>query len=151
MSEAEDIVQTTIIKLWNNIEQLNKIDNIENYLYRCVKNACLNFLRNNKSRINHISEIDIALLEIANEQINDTDEKYEQIEKAIEALPLQCKQILELNRFEGLSYKEIATKLNISHRTVDSHLCNAMKQIRKKLNPTLTCSIIFLISMLKQL
>lgn len=55
---------------------------------------------------------------------------------AIEALPLRCREVLLLHRFEGLSYAEIGQRLGISRNTVMVHLANAMTALRRRLRDT---------------
>ncbi|MBK8807133.1 MAG: RNA polymerase sigma-70 factor [Bacteroidales bacterium] len=132
---AEDVVQNTLIKIWNRVDELKEIKSYKAYLFQAVHNACINAMRDKNYKNASLSEIDLELLEIANDVADVDNEKIEQIKSVVASLPTQCKKIFELNRFEGYSYKEIAQKLNISHRTVDSHLNSAMKHLREKLNP----------------
>lgn len=146
IEESEDVVQTTLIKLWNRIDDFSNVSAIKTYLFRSIQNACLNYLRDNKLRKQTISSIDIELLEIASDSTDFfDDEKYDEVKKAIEMLPAQSKKILELNRFDGFSYKEIADQLNISHRTVDSHLTIAMRHLREHLKPIFITVIVLFI------
>ena len=55
------------------------------------------------------------------------------LHQEIEKLPTQCKKIFKLNRFEHLKYKEIAVLLRLSERTVENHIANALRVLRKAL------------------
>ena len=77
-------------------------------------------------------------------------EQCREIEQAIEQLPAQCRTVLELNRMQGFTYKEIAEQLQISHRTVDSHLTHATRLLRQKLKgiaPATVFGLIFILIM----
>ena len=131
--DAQDIVQQTLIQLWEKNEKLQNTEYLRTYIFHCVHNACLNKIRDIKIKPMTDSEeyLHTLKMEFTDELIS--EEQCVEIEEAISQLPTQCRTVFELNRLQGLSYKEIATQLNISHRTVDSHLTNATKQLRKKL------------------
>ena len=133
LDDAEDLVQQTMIQLWNQYEKLLEIEKLRSYLFRTVHNAGLNHIRND--RMKALTESEEYLHD---QQWEFTDELISQeqctiIEDAIAELPNQCRTVLEMNRMQGLSYKEIAIQLNISHRTVDTHLTNATRALRQKL------------------
>ena len=131
--DAQDLVQQTIIKLWEQQDKLQNAEYLHTYLYRCVHHAGLNSVRNNKLKAHSQSDEILQDLhwEFTDELIS--QEQCNEIEIAIKELPSQCRTVLELNRMQGLSYKQIAEKLSISHRTVDSHLTNATRILRQKL------------------
>ena len=143
--EAEDIIQSMLVRLWDRQDQLCAAANLRAYLYRSARNASLNALRN-KTDNKSLSDLDCELLDIANDTGDPQPARFDCVAQAIEALPPQCKRIFELNRLEGYSYKEIAEKLNISHRTVDTHLTSAMRTLREKLSPAYTFIVLFIIS-----
>ena len=61
------------------------------------------------------------------------DRKTEHLRKEIDLLPSKCKEIFVLSKFEGMKYKEIATQLNISIKTVESQMSIALSKLRKEL------------------
>ena len=62
----------------------------------------------------------------------------EKIKEVIESLPGKCREVFELNRFDGLKYGEIAAKLGISVKTVEHQMSKALKVLREKLARYLT-------------
>jgi RNA polymerase sigma-70 factor, ECF subfamily len=133
LDDAQDLVQKTMIHLWGQYEKLITIEHLKSYLFRCVHYAGLNSLRDDKMKALTESEEFLHDLqwEFTDELIS--KEMCNEIEQAIAQLPPQCRKVLEMNRLQGLSYKEIAEILNISHRTVDTHLTNATRALRLKL------------------
>lgn len=146
-ADAEECVQRTLIHLWGKKDELQKVSAFKTYLYRSVHNTCLNALRDNKMKKQLIDDTDFELLDITFDAADIYHEQLEQVTRAIEELPPQCRKILELNRFQGMSYKEIAAQLNISHRTVDAHLASAMRILREKLLPVFASISVCIISL----
>ncbi len=136
---AEEIVEDIFIHLWINAK--NQVINfsLKSYLYRSVHNNCLKYIdklkTERKGRQNlHYTLIDNELLQPAtNDQpIYDliAQELEEKAAKVLESLPNQCKEIYSLNRFENLSYSEIAKKLNITVGTVKTQMSRAFQKFR---------------------
>jgi RNA polymerase sigma-70 factor, ECF subfamily len=132
---AEEVVQIVFCKLWNSQNQQNVNDpGIGAYLYRSVLNESLNQLRIEKRDTllkNEYLETIVPIEEFADlasqEQLNSN------LEKAIENLPDKTKEVFMLSRYESLSYKEIALRLNISLKGVEFHMAKALKQLRTEL------------------
>lgn len=130
---AEEIVQDVFLKIWENPEGLNEIKSINSYLYRSVINASINYLNRQKNIERHHLKIASDYSEESLVELDEENELIVLINDEIEKLPAQCKKIFKLSRFEHLKYKEIATLLNISERTVENHIANALKQLRTEL------------------
>jgi RNA polymerase sigma-70 factor, ECF subfamily len=130
---AEEIVQELFVKLWEKREQISIETSLKNYLFRSVKNLCLNFIQHNKTKIQHAQ---IVLSEVES-NFSDDDVYPEidlafKIEESINSLPEKRKEIFRLSRQEGLKYHEIAEKLNISIKTVETQMSLAIKTLRDK-------------------
>jgi RNA polymerase sigma-70 factor (family 1) len=128
---AEEIVQDVFLKIWENPKNLEEIQSIKSYLYRSVINASINYV--NRQRNIELHHHKIAA-EASEEELNYLDEENEMIvllHQEINKLPPQCQKVFKLNRFEHLKYKEIATLLDISERTVENHISVALKTLRK--------------------
>jgi len=148
--DAQDLVQQTMIRLWEQHDKLQKTEYIRTYLFHCVHNASLNQIRSKKLQTKSESAEFLQNLqwEFTDEMIS--KEQCREIEQAIEQLPAQCRTVLELNRMQGFTYKEIAEQLQISHRTVDSHLTHATRLLRQKLKgiaPATVFGLIFILIM----
>ncbi|MDO5970771.1 RNA polymerase sigma-70 factor [Flavivirga aquimarina] len=132
LQEAEDIVQQTFIILWTNRRKINTEKQIKSYLYRITHNTYIDSYRKQKHRDAFFDELKERAL---NSRINDDteiiDQRISKLKTIVESLPERCKEILQMNKFEGLKYKEIAEQLDVSVKTVESHIYTAFKKIRE--------------------
>ena len=131
---AEDIVQDVFLSMWMNRKKLDPDKNIKTYLYTVVRNRSLNYMRHLKVE----QQYRIDNIESSNDK-NSPDEviKYEEFQTAIEnsinELPLKCRIIFCMNRFDKLKYSEIAEIQKISVKTVETHMSHALKHLKKQL------------------
>lgn len=134
---AEEIVSDVYVKIWGNRKDLLKVKNIKSYLFISVKNGCLSYLRKSKNnKIISIDEFDdFSFLPIDGPE-DDLIEKetVNLIYNAIEKLPPKCKMAFTLAKVNGLKYKEIAEVMNVSEKTVNNHLVNAVGRISQILS-----------------
>jgi len=131
---CEDIVQELFVKIWLKRKNLKSISSIKSYLYTAVRNGAFQYLRHEK--VKQKSEATIKSLYTFNqtpEQKMHEEELTNTIQSAIEELPEKCQMIFKLNRFDGLSYSEIAEVENISVNTVKTQMGRAFKFLRKRL------------------
>ena len=135
LSSAEDIVQDTFVKLWEDHENLNVTVSLKSILLKTIQNKCIDWHRHKKIVNNHSTYIidNSPLYEYDTDNYVLRSELEEGIEKAIVNLPEKFKEAFEMNRFEGLKYQEIAAKLNVSIRTVEVRICKALELLRKSL------------------
>jgi RNA polymerase sigma-70 factor (ECF subfamily) len=140
---AEETVQETLIKIWNERVNLEVTENIKSYLYQSVHNHAINKLvqRNTqKFSVNKTATTEFWHLLTDNYSYNaflveklealDTEKA---IEKVVEELPEQCRQIFKLSKFENKPNDEIAAFLNISVNTVRTQLYRALEKIKEAL------------------
>ena len=131
---AEEVVQNFFVKLWEKKEQINIDTSLQNYLFRSVKNHCLNHIKHNVIKENYIKlkEKEIELETDYDAHFLEVD-LAKKIEESIHSLPEKRREIFQLSRKEGLKYREIAEKLNISIKTVEAQMGLAIKGLREKL------------------
>lgn len=134
---AEEIVGDMFLKLWERREQLNIRTSVESYLTASVHHQSVNYLKHlvveEKYRQSVLYQLDnMDLLYPNNDPLAPliTEETTREIERAIEELPAQCREIFRLNKFEELSYDEIAEKLGVSINTVRTQIVRAMRKLR---------------------
>ncbi len=140
--DANDIVQSVFLTLWEKRETLAPNTNLTNFLITLTKNQCLNFLNHLKARTNYLfsqerSWKEIQLNYYALERFNANKLIFTELEgsiqKAIDSLPGQASEIFKMSRFEGFKYAEIADKLGISIKTVEKKMSIALEFLREAL------------------
>lgn len=146
VSLAEDIVQEVFLKVWDKRDTLALHGASHAYLYRSCYNTALNFLKKQKPQYELSSvPIDICSDDGAEKALLflETEAK---ILAAIETLPPKTKSIFSLSRFEELSYKEIAERLEISLKSVEKHMGIALQRLREQLKDYLPGLLLILLS-----
>jgi len=135
LSSAEDIVQDTFIKLWEDHEKLIVTVSLKSILLKTIQNKCIDWHRHKKIINNHSTYIidNSPLYEYDTDNYVLRSELEGRIDKAIANLPDKFKEAFEMSRFEGLKYEEIAVKLNVSLRTVEVRISKALELLRKSL------------------
>lgn len=149
---AKNIVQDAFVKLWENKANINEGSSIFSFLLTITKYDCLNYLKHlqvenkfrkrteeNQKRL-ELNYSALQRLEIDN---IDYEKMMEIVEKTINSLPPQCQQVFRLSRFENLSNKEIADKLNISVKAVEANITRALKIFREKLKDYIVILVTF--------
>ncbi|WP_035757654.1 RNA polymerase sigma-70 factor [Hugenholtzia roseola] len=150
---AEDIVQEVFMKIWQKKESLQVDISPEAYLKRAVVNAAIDHFRKEKrqptaSMETLATELGESLSAQSSEKELLTQELDTKIQAAINTLPPQCRAVFVLNRFEQLSYKEVAEQMQISVKTVENQIGKALKVLRLHLADYL-CLLWFVIEIFK--
>jgi RNA polymerase sigma-70 factor (ECF subfamily) len=132
---AEEIVQEIFVKLWEKNNQLVVNGSIIAYISTSVKNSCLNYLKH-KAIVATYEKSEAVRFAFDNSE--NEEEMYDleletAIIKAIDELPPQRKKIFMFSRVDGLKYHEIAEKMDLSIKTIEAQMGQALKQLRVKL------------------
>lgn len=140
---SEDIVQSVFMKLWEMRHSL-EIRSFRSYFIQCVKNRCIDYLRSQevKNKFSH-QHSDLPLVEMPEDLWTKTDLN-EIIHQAIDKLPPRCREIFIMSRIDNLKTAEIAEKLDLSGRTVETQISKALKILRVELADYLTILVFFL-------
>lgn len=132
---AEDVVEEVFYKFLKHKAHINKIQNVDSYLFRMTKNESLNFLKSNKFAFQHqsVENVDDYHIQvgISPQEKLEGDEFENLVNDLIDAFPPKRKTIFKLSREEHLSYIEIAELLDISVKTVESHMSVALNNMRE--------------------
>ncbi len=132
---AEEVVDDVFLGLWQKRSTLHTIKNMNVYLYVAVRNASLNKLRSHKQMFTSIDEFPIEPVHLTFNPENElvTRELQQKVQEAIDRLPTRCKLIFKLVKEDGLSYKEAASILEVSTKTIDAQLYIALKKLSSSL------------------
>lgn len=134
-AEAEDIVQDTLIKVWNQRDSWERIGSIEAFSYTICRNLALDAAR----RSGHSHESLDA--EQHTEAMETTSNPYEQaaqqdryrlVRQLVDSLPEKQRACMQLRDFEGKSYKEVAAALGITEEQVKVNIFRARQAIKLK-------------------
>lgn len=134
LEDAEEIVQDTLLWLWENKKTLIIKTSLSAYLFKMIHHRALNRLAQQDA----INRANTLFYEKMQEMLQDTD--YYQIEEltrrikdAVNLLPPSYREAFVMHRFHDMSYKEIAAILNVSSKTVDYRIQQALKQLKIEL------------------
>ena len=132
---AEEIVQDLFFRIWKDREKIKIESSLNGYLFRSVHNSCLHYIEHNRIVAQHAEDMSFNEPEnIENpSDILNYKELQAKIALILERLPERCGKIFCMSRFEGLKYSEIAEKLSVSIKTVESNMGRALKEFRKEL------------------
>ncbi len=145
---SKSLVQEAFFKLWETRQKLKVGTNLNAYLYKSVRNICLNYLRHLKVTDKYAQNIITAEYKLNYEALKDKSaerlleaEILEHINSAVEKMTPQCQQLFIMSRFEGKSHKEIAKELCITEKTVENQIGKALKVARAELKEFLPITI----------
>jgi len=134
---AEDVVQETFVKIWESKQDLIGQPHVRFYLITAVRNNCISVLRKRKASQEVYSdqppEPDPEPFFTRTEQLQEMNERKEQILQVLNKLPPKCKEVFLLIKMQGMSYQQAATTLGISTKTVEHHMGKALKVLREGL------------------
>jgi len=140
-SIVDEVVMDVFFKVWEKRADITSVRNIETFLFVITRNLSLNVLRDNKKHVLEAieeSEIVIAKYEHTAEDGIISAEMLDELNRATEALPKQCKLVFKLIREEKLNREQVAEVLNVSIKTIDRHLGIAVSRIASALNIDIT-------------
>lgn len=144
--EAEELVQSVFLKVWENQKNIKKDTSFKSYLFTIAYNEICNLFRRRKYQQNFFDKSMIENPEASVETEDQIDFQFvsEQVEQIISRLPEKQKTIFRKSRQEGKSTKEIADELGLSPGTVDNYISESLKFIRTNLKDNQFSILLFI-------
>jgi RNA polymerase sigma-70 factor (ECF subfamily) len=131
---AEEIVQDLFLKIWKERATWSPTVSVKSYLYAAARNLALDYLKHKRvvEAWQRESSQDGFTATSPSELFN-RKQLQQAVRDAIASLPPRCRQVFQLSRQHGLTYREIATVLDLSIKTVETHMRRAFCSLRRQL------------------
>lgn len=137
---AEDVIEDLFFMIWEDRKTISNVSNIQSFLYKSVRNACLNILKSSyvsKRVFNPFTELEVTTTyENPIEELN-FKELNNALQETVNRLPEKCKLIFKMAKEDEMNHQEIADILGVKVCTVDRQLLLAKEKIKKALKPYL--------------
>ena len=130
---AQEIVQLCFIKFWERRKELTEIKEISGFLSTMVRNKSIDYLRKDNSKKTTVEDLKYSEQEYSQDNMAFSTELEEVLMEAILQLPPRCREAFEYSRFEGMTYAQIAKKMNISQKAVEALIARSLKILRSEL------------------
>lgn len=136
-SVSEDIVQDIFIYFWEKRGSIRMDTSVKSYLFRSSRNKYLNYIRNEKCHQSIKKDVKSYTETSVNqdELLIDSLQLEGIINSSIDNLPPRCREVYLLRKNDDLSYKEIASRMEISEKTVENQMTIALKKLKEQLAP----------------
>ena len=148
--EADDVVQDVLMNLWKKRNDIVISDSLASYLFLSVRNKAINVLKHNNAEDNMMSNLKLSLIdESIDYNAHLISELRKLIHKSLSELPYEQRRAFEMSRFEGKTYREIAREQNVSIKTVEYRISQALRRLETDLAdylPVFTGLLAFLFS-----
>lgn len=136
---TKEVLQDVFLKLWDNRQKLAEQTNLNAYLFTLTRNRCIDLIRRERLMLQFRTDKQDEYLRLtenfdalSDPILNDLFalELQDEINRAVSGLPEQCRKVFIMSRTNGLKNKEISVSLELSEKTVESHLTKALKTIK---------------------
>lgn len=127
---AEDIAQDTFVRFWNKIDTV-KTGGESAYVYQIAKNLLINHHQKEQVQLKFQQTTQIKSVSQNPQFLLEEKEFKTQIEQAISSLPEKQREVFLMNRIDGLTYREIAERLNLSQKAVEKRMHLALLALKK--------------------
>ncbi len=137
--DAENLVQDAFVDLWKSNQELDRIKNMNAYMFRLVRNRCLDYVKHRLIEQQYAKKVitqeehKLYVLDSYMESGIFMGDLEGDVKNSIDKLPQRCREIFVKSRFEGKKYREIAEEMNISENTVEIQMGIAIKRLRQSL------------------
>lgn len=136
---TKEVLQDVFLKLWDNRQKLAEQTNLNAYLFTLTRNRCIDLIRRERLMLQFRTDKQDEYLRLTEnfDALSDPIlddlfalELQAEINRAVSELPEQCRKVFIMSRTNGLKNKEISVSLELSEKTVESHLTKALKTIK---------------------
>lgn len=136
---TKEVLQDVFLKLWDNRQKLAEQTNLNAYLFTLTRNRCIDLIRRERLMLQFRTDKQDEYLRLTEnfDALSDPIlddlfalELQDEINRAVSGLPEQCRKVFIMSRTNGLKNKEISVSLELSEKTVESHLTKALKTIK---------------------
>lgn len=136
---TKEVLQDVFLKLWDNRQKLAEQTNLNAYLFTLTRNRCIDLIRRERLMLQFRTDKQDEYLRLTEnfDALSDPIlddlfalELQAEINRAVSGLPEQCRKVFIMSRTNGLKNKEISVSLELSEKTVESHLTKALKTIK---------------------
>jgi RNA polymerase sigma-70 factor (ECF subfamily) len=145
--DAEEVVQEVFMKIWHNHSSLNPGLSFKAYLFTIAYRQIAERFRKNLQEKQYLHEIateSIVFTEEMDERVNYRS-LLDLVERIIQQLPERQKEVIILRKMDGLTISEIATRLDISPKTVEHHITEALKNLKTGLDAESISGLLFFV------
>lgn len=127
---AKDVVQALFVAIWEDQKKLTNVRSLKYYLYQAVKNNTLQYIHSHRfTELQEAVILELVYVDTTDEEISFKEQSAE-LQRRLAALPPRRREIFIMNRYDQLSKEEIAQRLGLSIRTVETHIGNALKSLK---------------------
>jgi RNA polymerase sigma-70 factor (ECF subfamily) len=142
---SEEIVQELFVALWSKRESLHISSSLESYLFSAAKYKILSFMRSEHVRRKYALEFTLFLsnhYDNSVQELTDLHDLQQTLDEKIAELPAKCQTAFRLSRIEHEPIPRIAERMNISTRSVENYITQALRHLRTSLGELLAVLIL---------
>ncbi len=131
--ECEDVVQDVFFNIWKSRKSLKIHSSFRNFLVTSVRNSCTDYIRKQDSHNRYVENQTVLPTSPSPVDVYTTNELQEMLQKALDKLSPNIQQAFDMSRNKNMTYREIAAEMDISPKTVESYISQALKTLREEL------------------
>ena len=133
-AEAEDIVQETLIKVWNKRDSWDQIDNIEAFCFTVCRNLSLDSIKRHDNQNNPLDDKGSDQIDTSNDPFRQTivNDQMDMVRQIVDSLPEKPRSGIQLRDFEGKTYKDIALILGITEEQVKVNIFRGRQAVKQR-------------------
>ncbi|MBO4397495.1 MAG: sigma-70 family RNA polymerase sigma factor [Bacteroidaceae bacterium] len=132
--DADDILQNTFIKTWNNIGNFRGESKLSTWIYKIAYNECITFLNHKKEVISLDDTDSIYATQLESDPYFDGDETQKMLQQALNSLPSKQRAVFQMKYFEDMKYEEISSITGTSIGALKASFHHAVKKIEDFFN-----------------